>query len=147
MDELWLELKTHHLCWEMLVVCIVEGNTTIHTACDKQVSIWRVSNSLDWLIKLSEGKTVCHTSLFNVKDSHSSRSKSAGKDCKVRMGTHTKSLIDWTRVLNNLVEIVYVPQSNCLVVAHCDEILPGHVIVHAQNSLRMRPQQSRVPLI
>ena len=112
MNKLWLELQVHHLGWKMLMVGVVECNTSIDAASHQEISIWRVSNSLDWLVELSEGEVVSNTSLFNVEDSHCTRCKSTGKNGKLRMGTNAKSLIDWTGVFHDLIEVVQVPKSD-----------------------------------
>lgn len=52
----------------MLAECIVQRHTSIFTTCYEQVTIGRIGNRTNRLIKLSE--VVTNASLLDIKDAH-----------------------------------------------------------------------------
>ena len=68
MDKLRREFQVEHLRWKMLSTGVVQGHTSVLAHRDKQVTVGRVGNSLDWLVELSE--VLADACLLDVKDAH-----------------------------------------------------------------------------
>ena len=63
------------------------------------------------------------------------------------MGCHTERLVDLTRELNDLLKGLEIPESNCVVQTHCDNVPPGQMEVHTDNRLGVRPKQGLITVI
>jgi hypothetical protein len=70
MNVLRWELQVKHFYWQMLSASIMNCNTAVFTTSYQNLSVLRVAQFSNWLIKLN--KLICDACLLDVENAHSS---------------------------------------------------------------------------
>ncbi len=77
MDKLGLELKMHHLSWQVLSTSVMNRKASILTTSHEEVASGWICKRSDRFIELCE--VTCNTSFFDIKDSHRASLETARK--------------------------------------------------------------------